>query len=137
MNPENTNNEIHKAQLAAAVAADTASVMAVIQNDLGYIKRDISDIKGSIRDMGAIYVTQSQHSELISVTHDHEERMRLVESSRDNIIGGMKWAGALVTILLAVLGWIYISQLNSFRDYQLKQDNQIDNLIKQVNHIPQ
>jgi hypothetical protein len=52
-----------------------------------------------------------------------------LNASRDNINGGLKWAGVVMSVLVGVVSWLYISQQNV-------QDTRIDNLTKQVNKIP-
>ena len=78
-----------------------------------------SDMKVAIKEL------KDDYARRLSIS---EEKIKSLESSRDNTNGGLKWASAVLTILLAVLAWVYISQ-------QSIQDSSIDNLIKQVNKI--
>ncbi len=54
-----------------------------------------------------IYVTQTQHAELVKTTGDHETRVRILEESRWKVVG----ATGVVTGLLSVLGTYIVQTL--------------------------
>jgi hypothetical protein len=97
------------AQTAAVAAAKAASVAesasvaaATMGTDIGYIKRDIGEIKAAIKDMGSTFVTESTHSEVVSVQKDHEDRIRSIEKYVWIAIGALYILNAVVGFYLII-----------------------------------
>jgi hypothetical protein len=66
-----------------------------VEVKIDQIQSDISDLK----KQGTIYVTQTEHQELIKVCNDHETRIRLNET---NITRVLTW-GSVGILLVGIL----------------------------------
>ena len=49
---------------------------ALMGNDLGYIKRDIAEIKTTLKDLGTTFVTRPEHIEILKVQEDHKKTIK-------------------------------------------------------------
>ena len=77
---------------------------ALMGNDLGYIKRDISEIKTTLKELGTTFVTRPEHVDVLNVQKDHEARVRGIEDIlQDYALVKKIVFGAVTLILLAVL----------------------------------
>ncbi len=54
---------------------------------LSYIRRDIDEIKGGIKDLKNSYVSRVDFDEHLKIDEDHEERLRTIEQSMWKYIG--------------------------------------------------
>lgn len=108
MNDQENKNADHAAGIvaqaastAAATVAQAATVAAaLVANDISYIKKDIIEIKGLIKDIQTLYVTRSEYSEVTTELKDHETRLRSIKSFQDNLMGRM-WAIGTVASLVS------------------------------------
>ncbi len=78
--------------------------IAVMRTNIDYIKRDIGEIKDSIKNMGNVFVSRAEFLEVTTIQKDHETRTRDLEDTiQDYPLVKKIVFGAVTVILLAVL----------------------------------
>lgn len=96
------------AKTAANVAATTAAASAVISTDISYIKRDIGEIKDSIKLISGVYATQ------VSV-NDSNKAFDLRVKNLEHSSNLWKWLSptlaAIVAIIVEYLFLFYIQHI--------------------------
>lgn len=79
---------------------DIANELSEMKVDVRYIKRDITDIKQSMRDGGGLYATAKDMGEIIELNKDHERRIRVLEKYGTVAITLLAIAQVLVPYIL-------------------------------------
>lgn len=86
-----------------AISEETA--IALFTNDLGYIKKDIAEIKQSVKELAGVYPTKAEFATLAQRVVDLENGGKLWKALAP-VIGAV--VGSVITVLL-------LNYLNSFR----------------------
>lgn len=73
---------------------------------LSYIRRDVDEIKATLKDLKNGYVSQSDFVEHLKVADDHESRIRILEEGKWKIAG----ATGVIVGIISIFG-IYILKL--------------------------
>lgn len=95
-----TTNKM-EAKLPPPVESDGMNV------HLSYIRRDIDEIKLTLRELGGQFVTSVDYAEHLKSHQDHEERIRVLEESRWKVVG----ATGIIVGLITIIGEYFISHL--------------------------
>lgn len=71
---------------------------------LAYIRRDIDEIKISVKELGGRYVTMTDYQDHLKTSDDHEQRIRELEEERWKVVGASSiisalGSGGLITLL--------------------------------------
>lgn len=81
------NNTKQKNNISEVSKSD----FAVMGNDISYIKKDIGEIKESIKDISKQHITRAEFVEFVEsfnrTSTDHERRLRIIEENM------WKWVG--------------------------------------------
>lgn len=90
-------------QLESAItsAVTAAANAAVVQTDIGYIKKDIAEIKQAVRDMPGIFLTVNEFKEHTKISDDHEKRIRVIEENMWKWIGISSIATAVAMMVIS------------------------------------
>jgi hypothetical protein len=84
---------------------DEVTKLAVMGNNLEYIKKDIAEIKASVKDLAGVYATQVS---LEDVKKASEIRLDKLENSSDL----WKWASpTLAAIISVIIEFLFIQYL--------------------------
>lgn len=91
--------------------------IALINNNISFIQKDIGEIKGSIKELAGVYVTREA---LIEVAKQTEERFKTLETAISKVENantpGKTWIKhSLSGILGAVLTFLIIQYLQNLR----------------------
>ncbi len=82
---------------AAALAASKASeAIATISTDLSWMKKSLSGIEQTLKEMSGVFVSTTIFSENQKMTDDHETRIRSIENNMG------KWMGAIGVITFII-----------------------------------
>jgi hypothetical protein len=73
------------AEKAAKVASDASVNAAVVNINIEYIKKDITEIKDTLKIQSASYVARTEHEDLLKVTNSHDGRIFSLENSKTSI----------------------------------------------------
>ena len=84
------------ANTAVVLASKTAESMAVISTDISWMKKSLSGIENTLKEIQGVYVTSVVFAESDKEINDHEIRIRKIE---DNV---GKWMGAIGVITFIV-----------------------------------
>ncbi len=90
------------AQVAAKTAAESASIIAVVANDVSWMKKSLEGIELKLNEMEKAFVTATQHQEVLNEIADHESRIRVIETRTWIWVGGLAVLTFLIPILLKV-----------------------------------
>ena len=101
MNDE-TKNQDHVRIITAATAAATAAAAALVGKDIEYIKRDIGEIKTSLKEQSCMFISQTEHADVLKTVGDHEARLRSIERYTWLAIGGLYVINIIIGIYLAI-----------------------------------
>lgn len=103
MNDEKRKQEQdHVALVTAATAAATAAAAAIVGKDIEYIKRDIGEIKTTLKEQTSMFISQSEHAEVLKTQSDHEDRLRSIEKYMWLAIGGLYVINIVVGIYVTM-----------------------------------
>lgn len=61
--------------------------IALINNNISFIQSDVKEIKQSIKELSGVFVTKSEHLEILKVQEDHEHRTRAIEQNMWKYVG--------------------------------------------------
>lgn len=75
------------------------TTIAIMSNDIGYIKSDIKDIKISIEKLSGVFASKAEMVEVNKIQVDHENRIRTGEQSMWKYLG----ASAVITIIVSIV----------------------------------
>jgi len=104
---ENENTMYSQDAAILKELSDIKSSLAVNTSETANIKNHITEIKTDIKDIKALYVTQSEYKSGRDLANDHETRLRTLESRVWKAIGAL--AILQIVILPIVLYMIYKS----------------------------
>jgi len=98
-------NTVAQAAATAAQAVSTAATIANTVTDikLGYIQRDVGEIKQSLKEMSGVFATKIETVEMSKIQVDHESRIRTIEQNMWKGIGLFSFISSLIGI---IGGWI-------------------------------
>ena len=94
-----------EAAIASAVTA--AANAATVQNDITWMKKSLTGIEQTLKDMNSAFVTQSAFQDTANTTTDHEKRLRTIEENM------WKWIG-IFTILSVALSTTVATIVKNF-----------------------
>lgn len=91
------------AQEAAKVAANSASIIAVVANDVLWMKKSLIGIENKLEEMTKVFVTESQHQEVCKNIEDHEVRLNNLETSNTRLTVMLVIGSSILTVLVSLL----------------------------------
>jgi DNA-binding ferritin-like protein len=77
------------AKTAADLAAKTAESTTEIRTNMVWMMKSLSSIEQTLGEMQKSFVTAVQHTEVLKVQRDHEQRMRTIEKNMWLLAGGL------------------------------------------------
>jgi hypothetical protein len=85
---------------------DSSSAPDGVSIHLSYIRRDIDEMKQSLKDLKSGYVSLSDFAEHLKADADHETRIRSIEGFKDTLIGKLVGAGIVIGAVFAGISLI-------------------------------
>jgi hypothetical protein len=67
---------------------------------LSYIRRDVDEIKVTLKDLKNSYITQEEFTEHVKIADDHESRIRTLEESVTSTLSMIKTWGMIGGVIL-------------------------------------
>jgi hypothetical protein len=73
------------AQQAAKTASESANVIAVVANDVSWMKKSLIGIETKLNEMDKAFVTAAQHADVIKSIDNHEGRINTLETEKTRV----------------------------------------------------
>ena len=81
---------------AADLATETAKTTTRIDTNMVWMMKSLESIELKLSEMARVFITSSQHQEVLTVQADHEQRIRKLEKDL------YKWLGAVAVITFII-----------------------------------
>lgn len=91
------------AVVAAKAATDSATMIAVVANDVSWIKGSLKNIEVTLNDMSKAFVTAAQHSEVCKKLEEHETRLNGLSNSNTRQTAILSIGTGLVALLVSII----------------------------------
>jgi len=93
----------------AAKTAETTRIMtetiAIVGNNVEWMKKSLSTIEGKLNEMDKAFVTAAQHAEVIKSIDDHETRINGLESNNTKNTVLLVVGSGILSFLVGLLIW--------------------------------
>ena len=91
------------AAIAAKAAAESATAIAVVATDTSWMKKSLVGIETTLNDMTKVFVTSTQHMEVIKSIDDHEIRLNSLETEKTRTTVLLSIGVGILTLLVSLL----------------------------------